>query len=549
MAITNGVTSEPPTGNVPNLTTDVLIVGAGFGGIYGLYQFRKLNLSVKIVDAGTYYGGTWHHNRYPGARVDSEVPYYALSIPELWNTWTWSERFPGHEELRRYFAHADKVLELSKDTFFNTSVVEARFNIDTQQWTVKTHNGGVVKATYLVLAAGSSYKTHVPDFKNFSAYKGRVFHSSAWPKEEIDLSGKAVGVIGNGATGVQIVQTLARQPCKLTTFIRTPNIALPMRQRQLTFDEQDIAKSFYESWYQTARNTDSGFPFNTIKNSIWDVSPEERERVFEELWGRGGFNFSVGNYRDFLTDKKANALFYDFWARKVRARIQDPFKRDVVAPLEQTQYFCTKRPSLEQDYYEALDQPNVTVVNLNKTPIVEFVENGIRTTEKVHEFDIIVMATGFNAVTGSLTEIDLYDTDGKTVKEKWQEGVYTYLGLTIPKMPNLFMVYSPQAPTAFVNGPPVIEIQMEWIVDAVKKMREEEIKSITPNFDAAEKWRDEIQKMNEKTLHIYSDSWYMGSNIPGKKREQLLYMGGLKTYNNVIRDSLDGWKGFTVTKA
>lgn len=481
--------------------------------------------------------------------MDSEVPFYALSITEAWKTWKWAERFPGHEEIRRYFQHCDKVLDLSKDAFFNTIVTEARYDVDSLKWTIKTNTGGTAYATYLIMATGSSYKTHIPGFEGLSNYKGILLHSSAWPKEQMNVIGKRVGVIGNGATGVQIVQTLAQEGCELTTFIRTPNVALPMRQRQLTDDEQNVSKGFYESLYASTRNTIAGFPFNSVKKaSIWDATPEERLELFNELWDRGGFNFTVGNFRDYLRDKKANAIFYDFWAQKVRARITDPWKRDVVAPLEQTQYFGTKRPSLERDYYEALDQPNVTVVSLKKTPLVRFEENGIRTTEKLHEFDIVVLATGFNAVTGSLTEMDLYDTEGRTVRDKWRDGVYTYLGLTIPKMPNLFMVYSPQAPTAFANGTPVIEIQIDWIADVITKMREENIRAITPRFEAADEWRSNIQSMNQNTLHIYSDSWYMGSNIPGKKREQLLYLGGLGTYNRVTKEALDGWKGFELTR-
>jgi len=547
MATTNGVINGAERSKIQNLTTDVLIVGGGFGGVYGMHQFRQLGLSVKLFEAGSYFGGTWYWNRYPGARVDSETPYYSLSIPAVWKTFTWSERFPGHEEIRRYFQHADKTLDLSKDAFFNTIVVEARY--DGSQWVVKTLDGGVAHATYLVLATGSSYKTHWPDFKNLSHYKGLLLHSAAYPEEGIDFQGKKVGIIGNGATGVQLVQELARENCELTAFIRTPNIALPMSQRQMSVEEQEAHKAFYESYFRSAKDTTAGFPFNTVNKSIWEATPEEQESLFEELWGRGGFNFTIGNYRDFLTDKKANALFYEFWARKVRERVKDPWKRDVVAPLPQTQLFGTKRPSLEQDYYEMLDRPNVTVVDLNKTPIVEFEETGVKTTEKVHHFDIVIMATGYDSVTGSLTDMNLYDTDGRTVKAKWQDGVYTYLGLTIDKMPNLFMVYSPQAPTAFANGPAIIEIQIDWIAAAIKKMRDEGIKSIAPKFEAADKWRSDIQTMNEKTLHPLSNSWYMGANIPGKKREQLLYLGGLDTYNKVTHGALDGWRGFEIVKA
>ncbi|OAP63454.1 hypothetical protein AYL99_02681 [Fonsecaea erecta] len=551
-SIPNGTSSSlangQPTENIHNISTDVLIVGGGFGGIYGLYQFRKMGLRVKLFEAGSDFGGTWYWNRYPGARVDSETPYYSLSIPEVYKNWHFSERFPGHQELRRYFKHIDKTLDLSKDAYFNTVVVEAKFSTDTDEWHVRTDDGGLAKCKYLVLATGSSYKKHYPDFKNMDKFKGRLIHSALYPEEGIDVTGKKVGVIGSGATGVQIVQELAREDCQLTTFVRTPNLAQPMQQRKLTKEEQDNAKSFYQAYFQSAKECLSGFPYNPATKTFFEATPEERLEYWEDLWQRGGFSFLISNYREFLTNKEVNRELYQFWAKKVRARMKDPFKKDVLAPLEQGHWFGTKRPSLEQDYYEMVDRDNVTLVDLKATPIVEFTETGIKTTDKLHEFDIVILATGYDSVTGSLLDIGLVGTDGVPLREKWKSGTYTYLGLTIPKMPNMFMVYSPQAPTSLSNGPPIIEMQIDWICAAIRKMKEEGIRYIDAKPEAAEKWREDIQKMNATTLYPETNSWYMGANIPGKPREQLIYLAGLDVYNKTTKEALKTWDGFDVVK-
>lgn len=316
------------------MAVDVLIVGGGFGGMYGLYHLRKLGLSVKLFEAGSDFGGTWNWNRYPGARVDSESPFYGFSIPEVYNTWEWSERFAGHEEIRRYFEHVDKVLDLKKDAFFHTIVVEADFDPGKGRWRVRTDKGTSATTKYLVLATGSSYKTHLPDFGNIDTYEGRLLHSASFPGSGVELVGKKVGIVGNGATGVQLIQELAREDCELTAFVRTPNIALPMQQRQLSRKEQIHNKSFYDALFQTAKDSRNGYPYNAAPKTFYEATPEERLAYWEILWQRGGFSFLISNYPDLVSDKRANAEVYSFWVQKVRARVHDEFKRDVVAPLQ-----------------------------------------------------------------------------------------------------------------------------------------------------------------------------------------------------------------------
>lgn len=541
------------------ITADILIVGGGFGGMYGMHQFRKLGLSVKLLEAGSTFGGTWHWNRYPGARVDSETPYYSLSIPEVYRKWNFTERFPGHEELRRYFQHIDETLNLRKDAYFNTIVTEARYDTSAGEWHVKTDDPNrLATCKYLVFATGSSYKKNFPAFKNLDKFKGKLIHSALYPESGLDVSGKKVLVVGSGATGLQIVQTLAREgECQLTACVRTPNFALPMRQRKVSVEEQNASKSFYQSYLQSAKQCRTGFPYDPAPKSFYDTTREERLDYWEQLWERGGFSFMVSNYDEFLTDKDVNREMYAFWADKVRARIKDPIKREILAPWKQSHWYGTKRPSLEQDFYEVIDQDHVTLLDLNKNKIEEFTATGIITSDLTgqrqeqthHDFDIVILATGYDALTGSLLDAGLIDTDGITLNEKWKQGTYTYLGLTIDKMPNLFLVYSPQAPTSLSNGPPIIETQIDWIAAAIAKMRAEGIKYIDARLEAATVWREDIQKMNALTLYPETDSWYMGANVPGKPREQLIYLGGVDKYAKEATAALDGWKGFDVVMA
>ena len=501
--LSNGLDQE-------RIVTDVLIIGGGFGGMYGLYRMRQLGLTVKLFEAGADFGGTWYWNRYPGARVDSEVPFYSLSIPEVYENWEFTERYPGHQELRNYFKHIDHVLDLRKDACFDTVVTGARYHTDEAKWHVQTRDGRQAIASYLICATGSSYKKHIPQLEGLSRYTGQLIHSAAYPGSGLDVKGKRVGVLGSGATGLQIVQELAKEDCDLTTFIRTPNIAIPMRQRKLSHEEQVGNKNLYQSLFNSARQCRSGLPYTPSSSSFHEASPEERRKRYETLWARGGFSFLLCNYRDFLVDRTANQEIYQFWLEKTRSRIQDPFKRDVVAPLEQPHWLGTKRASLEQNYYEMIDRPNVTVVDLKQTPIVSVEERGIRTSEELLELDVIICATGYDALTGSLKDIGLVDTDGVSLSEKWESGTYTYMGLMIPKMPNLFMVYSPQAPTSLSNGPPIIETQVDWIAEAVGKMREQGIESIAARESSAEEWRSVVQALSDMTLFKGTKSWYTG---------------------------------------
>ncbi|PPJ49627.1 hypothetical protein CBER1_02192 [Cercospora berteroae] len=501
------------------IQSDVLIIGGGFGGAYGLWKMRKLRLRTKVLEAGKEFGGTWHWNSYPGARVDSEMPYYSLSIPEVWKTWNWKERFPGHDELKAYFRHVDKTLDSSKDAFFNT--VATNIKREDGSWVVQTRDDRIFRCTYLILATGSSYKKHLPDFPGLDNYKGKVIHAADWPGDGRDVRGKKVGVIGNGATGVQLVQELGKQDCDMTILIRTPIHALAMRQRGFTIEEQESTKLAYPYLFEGAQSSRAGFPFRSQSKSFWDATVEERETIMEEGWNRGGFAFNQTTYRDFIWDRAANKEFYNFWAKKVRQRVTDPVKAQIVAPIPQQALFATKRPSLEG-----------------------FSEKGIVAGDILHELDLLVLATGYDAVTGSLLNMGLKDEKGVPLENKWKDGVRTYLGLMIPDMPNLFMAYGPQAPTSFANGPPIIEIQIDLIAQMIQKCQAEQSSSISTDHAAVESWAQEVRDIGNKTLYPTADSWYMGANIPGKPREMLLYLGGMDTYAQKCRAAIESWTGF-----
>ena len=435
-----------PSSGQKSFDLDALIVGAGIGGVYAVYKLRQLGLSVRVFEAGPKLGGVWQWNQYPGARVDSEYPFYQLSIPEVYKTWSWSERFPSYTELRDYFDHADKVLKISEDSTFNADVVSASFDQRKSKWTVKTRQGHTATCKYLLLCTGSTYKTHYPDFKGMSDYKGILHHTSRYPADGVDVSGKKVAVIGQGATGVQVVQELSRKAGSMTVFLRTPNTALPMGQRKMSREEQTALIPYYSAIFRGCRKSYGGFPYSPPPSaSFASASPEERQALYEELYARGAFGLVVGIWPDYLVDPTANRAVYDFWAKKTRARISDPVKRDLLAPLEPQHPFGTKRPSLEQDYYECMDSPNVKIVDMGKTEILEFTKTGITTTDgESHEFDVIILATGYDNYTGAFATMGLKDTNGVELSTRWKDGVHTYLGLMCSRFPNMFMVYGPQ---------------------------------------------------------------------------------------------------------
>lgn len=532
-----------------NLTVDVLIVGAGFGGIFCLNEIRKLGLDAVIYEAGNDIGGTWRWNCYPGAGVDSEVPEYELSIPEIWKDWTWSTNYPKYDEIRRYFDHVDAVLQVKKDCAFNSVVVDAQFNTDEGRWHVKTADGRTAFARYFIIATGFAAKRYVPEWEGMDKFKGIVHHSSFWPEEHIDVRGKRCAVIGTGASGVQVTQAWGPVAGSLKVFQRTPNLALPMKRRHLSVEEQKKNKEIYPELFSLREKCFGGFLYTFDEKDSVDDNADEREAFFERLWEGGGFRFWLANYKDYLFDAKANRLVYDFWCKKVRETIGDPKQRDILAPLEPPHAWGVKRPSLQHSYFEQFNRPSVEAVDLKGNQIVGFTEKGIKMEDGTeHELDVVCIATGFDIATGGMTSMGLKNIHGEKLEDEWAKGAYTYLGTTVSGYPNMFHIYGPQGPTLFSNGPTTIEIQGRWIGQAIKHIERQGIKYIDPTPEAAREWKKRINYLSDISLFPTTKSTYMGGSVPGKVFEQVNYAGGEYAYAQDIRAALPNFKGFQVVR-
>lgn len=526
---------------------DVLIIGAGFSGAYQLYRLRALGFSVKVFDAGSDLGGVWHWNCYPGARVDSHVPNYEYSIEDVWRDWCWSERFPGWEELRRYFAHVDRKLDLIRDIEFNTRVTAAVFDEDDHVWHVTSDTGETVQARFVVTCLGFAAKAYTPEFPGLETFAGTATHTAHWPQDGLDMTGKRVGVIGVGASGVQVVQEASKIAANLTVFQRTPMIALAMQQRQYTKQEQMALKADLPEIFRIRNSSGGGFyDLSPDPRSACDVSPPEREEIFERCWAKGGFHAWTGTFSDIITNAKSNKFAYDFWRAKVHARVRDPHTAELLAPEQPPHPFGAKRPSLEQWYYEAFNQDTVELVDIKATPIEEIVPSGVRTSERVYDVDLLVLATGFDATTGGFAQIDLRGSSGRTIADIWRDGVKTHLGLGVPEFPNLFMLYGPQSPTAFWNGPAAAEVQGDWVINCLTHLRNEGLTRIEATPAAAETWCTRMEEMAAGTLLPLADSWYMGANIPGKHRQILYYLGTLSYMEHCNASAANGYDGFAL---
>lgn len=536
-----------PNGATTKLDFDVIVVGAGFAGVYQLHRLRARGFSVLLLEAGSGLGGIWHWNCYPGARVDSHVPLYEFSDEAVWRDWYWDERFPDWRALRRYFDHVDSVWNLSRDIRFNTRVERAQWDEPSRSWLIASGAGELLRARFLILCTGFAAKPYIPDFTGLARFEGACHHTAQWPQAGIDMAGKRVGVIGTGASGVQVVQEAAGVASELTVFQRTPIMALAMQQRRLTRAEQDRAKDRYPAIFQKRRESNSGFDFEGAGDSTFAVSDERRREIFERLWQAGGFSFWAGGFADLLLDERANRVAYDFWRDKVRARVHDPEVAELLAPTEPPHPFGVKRPSLEQTYYDVFNQDNVRLVDLRTTPITQILPEGVETAAGTTELDILVLATGFDAVTGGLTSIEARGSRGDTLADHWRDGVRTHLGVASSGFPNLLYLYGPQSPSGFCNGPTCAEVQGDWIVELLAFLRERAVTRIEATPEAEDAWCSQVHAIASMTLFPRADSWYMGANIPGKRREMLNWPGGLQLYLMACRASADdGYAGFVL---
>ncbi|KAK1658070.1 hypothetical protein BDP55DRAFT_565913 [Colletotrichum godetiae] len=535
------------------LAFDVVIVGAGFSGCYALYKLRQLGYSAKILEAGSDFGGVWHYSRYPGARVDSDTPSYQFSLPKVWETFNFKERFPGHEEIRQYFSHVAATLGLRVDAIFDARVDNAKYDASSARWNFHTERGLRISSRFAIFACGSFSKPYLPPLPNLETFRGDIIHPSAWP-ERLQLKGKNIGIIGQGASGLQLVQELAKEDCQLTVFVRNPCLTIPMRQRSLPYRESEELKNYYDGiFYKAKFGSSSAIAYNQNTDYFHGTSDEDSVALFERLWNREGFGLTLSNYRDIMFDKAANSSIYDFWAQKTRARMTDPEKRDIVAPLEQFQWFGAKRVNLEMDYYEMLDRPNVKIVDLKKTPITSCFDQGIvtegRESLQHHQLDVIIAATGYDSVTGGLFEMNIHDKDGVKLQKTWEAGIDTYLGMLVPGMPNAFLLYGPQAPTTHTNAPSFIELQVDWIASLLGKMRKDDVRSVEPAKASCRSWKEKVANAFNAGLFRESTAWWTGANIAGKRVEPLVFFGGVQVWRQECQRALDDWSSFRVSKA
>jgi cation diffusion facilitator CzcD-associated flavoprotein CzcO len=527
---------------------DAVIVGAGISGMYQLHKLREIGLTAKVFETGTGVGGTWYWNRYPGARFDSESVSYGYSFSEeLLQEWNWSEHFSPQPDNLKYLNYVADKFDLRQDIQFSTRVVSAHYAEDENKWTVTTDDGKATKCQFFITAVGVLSTPFIPEIPGLKNFTRASWHTANWPKERVAFEGKRVGVIGTGATAVQLIPEIAKTVGELTVFQRTANFCKPIGNRPITDAEQKEIKANYPAIFQRCKETFGSFLADFEKRSAFDVTPEEREARYEELWNEPGFGFWLGTYEDILTDLKANETQAEFVRKKIRSRVHDPKVAEMLSPKGHP--FGTKRVPLENGYYEVYNQSNVELVDIKATPIEMVTASGLKTTEKEYEFDMLLLATGFDTVTGSLDRIEIRGSGGVALKEKWVDGPKTYLGMGSSGFPNMFTVVGPHNGATFCNIPRCIEQNVEWVTDCIKYMNESGISRIDPNKDAEEEWTAHVQDVASGSLFSKADSWFMGANIPGKPRQMYLYAGGSPLYRKTCdRVAENNYEGYTLEK-
>ena len=528
------------------LTFDVVVVGAGFAGMYMLHRLRGLGFSVRVYEQGSDVGGTWYWNRYPGARCDVESMQYSYSFSEeLQQEWNWSERYAPQPEILKYARHVADRFGLRSDIVFNTRVECAEFDEDCKSWGVTTSDGKLVRAQFVVLATGCLSNARMPDIKGLAGFAGKVYHTGHWPHEGVDFTGQRVGVIGTGSSAIQSVPVIARQASHLFVFQRTPNFSIPARNAPLTAEERDAFRKNYPEIRRFARED--------ARNGIYAELPERgaledgenaRRARYEQRWANGGLTFMLA-YNNLILDKAANDTAADFVREKIAEIVSDPATARRLQPDNHP--IGTKRICVDTDYYATFNRPNVTLVDIRGRGIDEILPHAVRAGNENYEIDALVLATGFDAMTGSVAKIDIRGRGGKTLNQKWAEGPKTYLGLMSEGFPNLFLITGPGSPSVLSNMIVSIEQHVDWIADCLSFMRRSALASIEASPDAEERWVAHVNEVAEMTLYPQANSWYMGANIPGKPRIFMPYIGGVGVYRRICNDvAAKGYEGFTM---
>ena len=528
---------------------DVVVVGGGLGGLYALHRLRKLGLSVRVFEAGSGVGGTWFWNRYPGARCDVESMEYSYSFSDdLQQDWSWPERYGTQPEILRYINHVADRFDLRRDIQLSTRVLSALFDPATDRWTLETDRGDVASAQFCVMASGNLSTPRVPDFKGLEDFQGKWYHSGLWPHEGVDFSGLRVGVIGTGSSGVQMIPQIAAQADHLTVFQRTANFSLPARNAPLDPDKERQHKAQYQERRRAALDTPFGIAGHPapIKSAL-EATAAERQLVYETKWAEGGSISFLYSYTDLLVDKAANDTASEFVRQKIRGIVRNPATAEILAPKDHP--IGTKRLCLDTSYYETYNCNNVALVDVKADPIVAITLTGLRTRDGEHgPFDALVFATGFDAMTGALREIDIRVRDGGALADEWEAGPRTYLGLMVAGFPNLFVVTGPGSPSVKTQMILAIEQHTDWIADCLTHLRAHGHKRIEARRDAQDRWVQHVNEVADSTLYPLANSWYVGANIPGKPRVFMPYVGGFAGYKRTCDAvAANGYDGFVLT--
>ncbi|MGQ0624687.1 MAG: flavin-containing monooxygenase [Sporichthyaceae bacterium] len=527
---------------------DVIVVGAGFAGLRALHTLRCAGRNVAVLEAGAGIGGVWYWNRYPGARCDVESYDYSYAFsPELEQQWRWSQRYATQPEILRYVEHVADRFDLRRDVHLGQRVTRAQWDDANATWTVSTETGQRWRAPFLIWALGNLSATKRPEIAGLERFAGRILHTAEWPHERVDVSGQRVGVLGTGSSGMQSIPILARDAAHLTVFQRTPNFSVPAQHRAIT-DEVDAAvKAEYAARRARCLASPSGLGFRPRKEATVEVSETERNAVFEENWNGAGFGFGLA-FRDLLIDQNANDLAADFIRAKIAAIVRDPVTRELLTPRDHP--FGAKRPVVDDGYFETFNRADVTLVDIRNDPIVGLRPEGVvLESGATHDLDVLVLATGFDAITGSLLKPEILGRGGLTLRQKWAHGPRTYLGLGTHGFPNMFTVAGPGSPGLLINVLVGIEEHVDWIAALLAQMSEREFATVEPLARAEQDWGAYLNERAEQTLYPKARSYYMGDEVAGKPRVFMLYSGGLRDYRRILHEcARDSYAGFEFTK-
>ena len=528
---------------------DVVVVGAGFAGLYMLYRARRLGLAVRAFERGGDVGGVWYWNRYPGARCDVESMQYSYSFDEqLQQDWRWTERYASQPEILDYAQHVADRFDLRRDVQFETSVTAAHYDEARGLWNVRTDRGDSLSARFVVMATGCLSATRMPDIAGLDDYRGKTYHTGAWPHAGVDFTGQRVGVIGTGSSGIQAIPVIAAQAERLVVFQRTPNFSIPSRNVSMDDEYEHWWKAHYPELRRQAREeSTSGTLYEKSTLKGYETDPDERQSEYERRWKRGGVNF-MHSFNDLMLDRRSNDTAADFVREQIRATVRDPAVAELLSPKDHP--IGSKRICVDTDYHATFNRDNVTLVDLRASPIERLTETGLQTRDAHHELDSLVFATGYDAMTGALLAIDITGRGGLPLARKWEGGPKSYLGLMIAGFPNLFTVTGPGSPSVLSQMIFSVEQHVDWIVRCIEAMRERGAGTIEAETEAEDAWVAHVNEVADRTLFPLANSWYIGANIPGKARVFMPYAGGVVPYRQKCDEvAANGYEGFRLSRA